>query len=164
MGDGEWVSVSLLPDLDCLQICVGLNEWEHTLDQFKNSTHPAEKALHNVLSRDIIPVVTAELLVSGLNYLLKCCHRPLWQAAERKLRLEEAVVCRKRSSRIAVKESEKEAARLIAKQNAELEEKLSRARRLEARQQKEEADRKKRELAREQRRRERQEKTHENTR
>jgi hypothetical protein len=75
--------------------------------------------------------------------------------------LEEALVQRKRSSRIAVKESEKEEARLIAKRHAEMEEKFSRARRLEARLQKEEAERERRENAREQRRREREAKEQE---
>lgn len=79
------------------------------------------------------------------------------QEAERKRRLEEAIVHRKRSSRIAIKESEKEEARLAAKKRAEEEEKLARLRRAEARAKKEEEEREKRELAREQRRREREE-------
>jgi septal ring factor EnvC (AmiA/AmiB activator) len=70
-------------------------------------------------------------------------------------RKEEAVVHRKRSSRIALKESEKEQEFLTAKRRAEEDEKTSRARRAEARRQKEEADRIKRENAREQRRKER---------
>jgi hypothetical protein len=73
----------------------------------------------------------------------------------RQRQLEEALVHRKRSSRIAIKESEKEEAELAAKKKAEEDEKMGRARRLEARQQKEEAEREKREAAREQRRRER---------
>jgi hypothetical protein len=71
---------------------------------------------------------------------------------ERKRRLEEAIVHRKRSSRIANKESEKEEARLLAQQKAEVAEKKSRAQRLEARLAKEEAERERREAAREQRR------------
>lgn len=70
-------------------------------------------------------------------------------------RKEEAVVHRKRSSRIALKESEKEQEFLAAKRRAEEDEKTSRARRAEARRQKEEADRIKRENAREERRKER---------
>lgn len=73
----------------------------------------------------------------------------------RQRQLEEALVHRKRSSRIAIKESEKEEAELAARKQAEDDEKMSRARRLEARQRKEEAEREKRETAREQRRRER---------
>lgn len=69
--------------------------------------------------------------------------------------MEEALVHRKRSSRIAIKESEKEEAELAAKKKQEEDEKMSRARRLEARQLKEAAEREKKESAREQRRRER---------
>ena len=79
----------------------------------------------------------------------------LYQDTERQRQLEEALVHRKRSSRIAIKESEKEEAELAAKKKAEENEKMSRARRLEARQQKEEAERERRESAREQRRKER---------
>lgn len=74
--------------------------------------------------------------------------------------MEEAIVHRKRSSRIAIKESEKEEARALAKKKAEDEEKLARARRVEARTKKEEAERAKREQAREQRRLEREEREH----
>ena len=77
------------------------------------------------------------------------------QEIQRKRDLEAALVQRKRSSRIALKESEREEARLAAKRKQEEEEKQSRARRLEARLQKEEAERIKRENAREQRRKER---------
>lgn len=66
--------------------------------------------------------------------------------------MEEAIVHRKRSSRIANKESEKEEARMLARQKAEVEEKKTRAQRLEARLAKEEAERERREAAREQRR------------
>ena len=74
---------------------------------------------------------------------------------ERKRKVEEAIVHRKRSSRIALKESEKELARAEALRKAEEEDKLSRTKRLEARARKEEAEREKREQAREQRRQER---------
>ena len=65
------------------------------------------------------------------------------------------MVHRKRSSRIAIKESEKEEAELAARKKQEENEKLSRTRRLEARQQREAAEREKKENAREHRRRER---------
>ena len=71
--------------------------------------------------------------------------------------MEEAVSHRKRSSRLAVKESEKEEARQAAIKKAEEEEKLSRARRLEARLKREEEERLKREAAREKRRLDREE-------
>ena len=73
------------------------------------------------------------------------------QEAERKRVLEEAVTHRKRSSRIAMKESEKEVARLVSRRKADETEKVSRAKRLEMRQQREEVERERKE--REQRRR-----------
>jgi hypothetical protein len=78
--------------------------------------------------------------------------RSLLQEIERKRRLEEAIVHRKRSSRIANKESEREEARMLARQKEEVKEKKNRAQRLEARLAKEEAERERREAAREQRR------------
>ncbi len=71
--------------------------------------------------------------------------------------MEEAVSQRKRSSRLAIKETEKEEARLAELRKAEEEEKLSRVRRLEARQKREEEERLKREAAREKRRLDREE-------
>ncbi|KAI0636158.1 hypothetical protein C8Q77DRAFT_1277460 [Trametes polyzona] len=121
-------------------IAVTLPEWEHVADRFANATHYLEKALYKVLTQNIVPYVTAEL-----------------REHEKRRRLEEAVVHRKRSSRIAMKESEKEEARLAAKKRAEEEEKMARAKRQEARLKKEEAERAKRERARDQRRKEREE-------
>jgi hypothetical protein len=69
--------------------------------------------------------------------------------------MESALVHRKRSSRIAVIESEKEEARLAARRQAEEKEKMSRSRRLEVRKQREEEERLRREQGREQRRKER---------
>ncbi|KAJ7116297.1 hypothetical protein C8R44DRAFT_792106 [Mycena epipterygia] len=117
-------------------ICVTLSDWEHIAERFEKGTHYTEKALHKVLVKDIVPVITEEL-----------------REIERKRRLEEAIVHRKRSSRIANKESEKEEARMLARQKAEVAEKKNRAQRLEARLAKEEAERERREAAREQRRR-----------
>ncbi|KAK0204592.1 hypothetical protein DFS33DRAFT_1258860 [Desarmillaria ectypa] len=119
-------------------ICATLDEWEHIAERWKNATHYAEKALYKVLTTSIIPVITEEL-----------------REVARKKKIEEAVVHRKRSSRIAIKESVREEARLAIAKKAEEEEKMGRARRAEARQQKEEEARQKRENAREQRRKER---------
>ncbi|KAJ4479956.1 hypothetical protein J3R30DRAFT_3873140 [Lentinula aciculospora] len=119
-------------------IAVTLYEWEHIAEGWQNATHYSEKALYKVLKNHIVPMITEEL-----------------KEFEVKRQKEEAVTQRKRSSRIAIKESEKEEARLAAKKKAEEEEKMSRARRLEARQRKEEVERIKRETAREQRRKER---------
>ncbi|KAF7978847.1 hypothetical protein HWV62_44657 [Athelia sp. TMB] len=121
-------------------IAVTLYEWEHVAEPFEKATHYTEKALYKVLTVDIAPAIVAEL-----------------KEIVRQRQLEEAVVHRKRSSRIAIKESEKEEAQLAAQRKAEEAEKMSRAQRLEARQQREEAERIKRETAREQRRKEREE-------
>lgn len=77
------------------------------------------------------------------------------QEAEQKRRLDEAVVHRKRSTRIALKELGKEEERQARKKREVEEEKMSRARRLEVRQKKEEDERLRRENAREKRRKER---------
>ncbi|KDR79058.1 hypothetical protein GALMADRAFT_244816 [Galerina marginata CBS 339.88] len=119
-------------------ICVSLREWEQVTEQLEKATHYAEKALYKILVNDIVPAITQEL-----------------REIERKREIEEALVHRKRSSRIALKESEREEARLAVKRKQEEEEKFSRSRRMEARLQKEETERIKRETAREQRRKER---------
>ncbi|KAJ7716810.1 hypothetical protein DFH07DRAFT_861834 [Mycena maculata] len=118
-------------------ICVTLSDWEHVAERFEKGTHYTEKSLYKVLVKNIVPVITEEL-----------------REIERKRRIEEAIVHRKRSSRIANKESEKEEARMLARQKAEVEEKKTRAQRLEARLAKEEAERERREAVREQRRKE----------
>ncbi|KAJ8072581.1 hypothetical protein PM082_016140 [Marasmius tenuissimus] len=119
-------------------ICVTLYEWEHITERWEKATHYAEKALYKVLKNHIVPIITEEL-----------------RAVENKRRMEEAIVHRKRSSRLAVKESEKEEARMAAIKKAEDDERNARQRRAEARQKKEEDERLKREQAREQRRKER---------
>ncbi|KAL1701719.1 hypothetical protein EV121DRAFT_262846 [Schizophyllum commune] len=122
-------------------IAVTLEEWEHVGDPFEKATHYLEKALYKTLTKVIAPLVIEDL-----------------RAVLREKQKEEAIVHRKRSSRIAVKESAKEEARLAAKRQAEEEEKNSRARRHEARLAKEqEQSREARESAREQRKREREE-------
>ncbi|KAJ7573893.1 hypothetical protein C8J56DRAFT_1173207 [Mycena floridula] len=116
-------------------ICVTLYEWEHIAERWQAATHYAEKALYKALTKTIVPIITEEL-----------------REIERKRRLEDAVVQRKRSSRIAVKENAKEEARLAMKRKEEEAERMGRARRAEARQMKDEAERQRRELIREQRR------------
>ena len=71
--------------------------------------------------------------------------------------MEEALVHRKRSSRIAMREIEKEEARVAAIKKAEEDEKMARVRRAEARAREKDAEREAREKAREQRRLEREE-------
>ncbi|THH09749.1 hypothetical protein EW146_g8602, partial [Bondarzewia mesenterica] len=121
-------------------LCVTLYDWEHIAARFEKATNYREKVLYKTLTEYLVPPITAEL-----------------REIEHKRRLEEAVTHRKRSSRLAMKESEKEESRLAAVKKAEEEEKQSRARRLEARRKREEEEREKREDAREKRRREREE-------
>ena len=118
--------------------------------------------MYKLLSQQIVPAITAELRVSDFFFLVLikakiASERERKQETQRKRHLEEAVSHRKRSSRLAVKENEKEEARQAAIKKAEEEEKLSRARRLEARLKREEEDRLKREAAREKRRLDREE-------
>ncbi|THH15755.1 hypothetical protein EUX98_g9416 [Antrodiella citrinella] len=121
-------------------ICFTLYDWEHIADQFAKATQYLEKALYKVLSQSIVPAVTADL-----------------KEVERQRKVEDALVRRKRSSRIALREVEKEEARLAEMKHAGDAEKEARAKRAEARAQKEQAEREKREHAREQRRIEREE-------
>ena len=133
-------------------------EWEHIVERFENATHYSEKALYKLLKNHIVPGVVADLQVSKAVNVCFLYHsngvqeiERKKQEAERKRVLEEAVTHRKRSSRIAMKESEKEVARLVSRRKADETEKVSRAKRLEMRQQREEVERERKE--REQRRR-----------
>jgi len=104
-----------------------------------------------------VPIITAELRVRGFRTTkVPVDADPIAaQEAEQKRRLDEAVVHRKRSTRIALKELGKEEERQARKKREEEDEKMSRARRFEARQKKEEEERLRRENAREKRRKER---------
>jgi len=139
------------------QICVTLYDWEHICERFEGATHYAEKALYKLLSKHIVPEITAELRVSLFFGDLGTGYEQGKQEIQRKRQMEEAVSQRKRSSRLAIKESEKEEVRLTSLRKAEEEEKLSRLRRLEARQKREEEERLRREAAREKRRLDREE-------
>ncbi|KAF8622584.1 hypothetical protein AX15_006928 [Amanita polypyramis BW_CC] len=125
-------------DVEWETICVTLNDWECISDRFASGTHYSEKVLYKTLVKDLVPIVIENLKV-----------------AERQKRLEEAITYRKRSSRIALKESEKEQALAATRKQAEEEERLSRAKRLEARQQREEERQLRLENAKIQRRKER---------
>ncbi|KAM6504385.1 hypothetical protein JOM56_001328 [Amanita muscaria] len=116
-------------------ICVSSYDWEHIADRFASGTHYSEKGLHKYLIHHLVPSVTERL-----------------KATERKRRLEEAITHRKRSSRIALKESKREQ---VARNRAEEKEKMSRSKRLEARQQREEERRIQQDNPRELRRSER---------
>ncbi|KAF7316997.1 DALR-1 domain-containing protein [Mycena chlorophos] len=132
---------TVLPAPDFVEwetICVTLYEWEHIAARFESGTHYTEKALYKVLTQHIVPVIAEEL-----------------REIERKRRMVESVVHRKRSSRIAIKEQEKEAARQLTVQKVEATEKKTRAQRLEARIATQEVERSRREAARDRRRQER---------
>ncbi|EAU85649.2 hypothetical protein CC1G_10921 [Coprinopsis cinerea okayama7 len=116
-------------------LCVTLAEWEAFPEQFAKSTHYLERSFYKYLTTVVVPEVTAEL-----------------KAIEQKRRLEEALSHRKRSSRLAQRESEKEAARIAAQKKAEEDAQMARTRRLEARLKREQEEREKKERAREERR------------
>lgn len=137
---------------------MSLQEWENITLRFETATHYLEKALYKTLTDDIVPIVCESLRVSVFGSLAQCfIFKNITKEAERQRLKEEALMNRKRSSRIAIKETEKETARLAVLKQAEEEEKMARARRSEARARREEEERLKRELAREQRRKEREE-------
>jgi flagellar biosynthesis GTPase FlhF len=137
------------------KICITLPEWEAICEHFAHATHYLEKALYKMLSQSIVPAIVAELKVCLRFFSCDSYCDTSPQEVERKRKVEEAVVHRKRSSRIALKETEKEEARAAALRQAEEDEKLARSKRMEARAKKEDAERQKREQAREQRRLER---------
>ena len=81
--ESEWVEFETL--------CVSLQEWKAFLEKFASLKHPDERVLYSYLAKEVFPRVE-EVLV----------------AEQRKQALEEAMSHRKRSSRIAMKESERE--------------------------------------------------------
>ncbi|CAO1628653.1 unnamed protein product [Jaminaea pallidilutea] len=113
-------------------IAVTRSEWEAMQTRFAKSKHPDEKALHNYLRDEIIPRIITE-----------------FEEAEKQAALDAAMAARKRSSRIANKEAEREEERKQAEARAEQEERMRRVRAEE-----EEAERKKEEAANEERKRE----------
>lgn len=100
-------------------------------------------------------MVTADLRVCFIFIRPDLLFFTSFKEIEKQRRIEDAVVHRKRSSRIAMRETEREEERAAMRKRTEEEEKMSRARRLEARQQREQVERLRRENAREQRRKER---------
>lgn len=72
-------------------IAVTKQEWEAIAEQFAKSKHPDEKSLHQLLKSQVLPKVMADL-----------------EEVEKQRAHEAAMANRKRSSRIALKESERE--------------------------------------------------------
>ncbi|KAG8969453.1 hypothetical protein FRC03_002729 [Tulasnella sp. 419] len=115
-------------------ICVTIDDWNAIVEQFSKSTSTYEKALHKTLTKFILPEVMA-----------------LWEERKKVVHQIEAVVGRKRSSRLAVIENEKERVRQEQQAQMEVDAKMDRTRRMEARERAQVAERD----AREERRKER---------
>lgn len=72
-------------------ICITRHEWQAFVDRFAKSKHPDERNMHNYISKEILPPI------------LEVIH-----AEEKRLAIEAALSNRKRSSRIALRDSERE--------------------------------------------------------
>ncbi|KAG9092254.1 hypothetical protein FS749_015889 [Ceratobasidium sp. UAMH 11750] len=111
-------------------VCATLQDWQAFPTRFEKATHPNEKAFRTFLNNVLVPAVTTSL-----------------RAQLKVKKLESAVQNRKRSSRIAIKESILEAQRKEEERRAEELELHARARRVEERERRaqEEAFRRERE-------------------
>ncbi|KAG8880976.1 hypothetical protein FRB97_000300 [Tulasnella sp. 331] len=126
-------------------LCITLEEWHQVTERFKGSTSMYEKSLYKRLTQDIVPWVTE-----------------VWEERDREhqkqlraLRQVEEVVGRKRSSRLAVLQSQKEREDAEAAAKVEAEVKMDRAQRMEHRERLQAEERERREKEREDRKRER---------
>lgn len=88
-------------------ICITRHEWQAFVDRFAKSKHPDERNMHNYISKEILPPI------------LEVIH-----AEEKRLAIEAALSNRKRSSRIALRDSEREQRE---REEAELREQKARA-------------------------------------
>lgn len=104
-------------------VCVTLQDWEEFTKQFENSTNNREKAFYKLLVNELLPSITNVL-----------------KAEVKKQVMEDALMQRKRSSRLAMKESLREAEKAESRKRAEVEKELERHRRWEARVKKEEEE------------------------
>lgn len=138
------------------QVCVTLYDWRTFPEQFAKSRDPDEKALYKMLE-EVGPTILEGLVVSCSNFDRLFAHQLTCQAKEQERLKQAAVLNRKRSSRIATKELEKEEEARIAKAQREMEERMSAQQREEERIAREEAEVAAREKAREDRLREREE-------
>ncbi|CAE6528961.1 unnamed protein product [Rhizoctonia solani] len=113
-------------------VCASLHDWEAFPARFEKATNPNEKSFRSYLNKVLVPAVTTSL------------------KAQLKVRkLETAVQNRKRSSRLAIKESIVEAQRQDEERRAAELELHARARRQEERERRQEEDMVKRERERE---------------
>ncbi|KAF8717684.1 PHD zinc finger, partial [Rhizoctonia solani] len=115
-------------------VCASLQDWEAFPARFEKATHPNEKSFRSYLNKILVPAVTTSL-----------------KAQLKVKKLETAVQNRKRSSRLAIKESIVEAQRQEEEKRAAELELHARARRQEERQRRQEEDMVKREREREER-------------
>ncbi|PWN19741.1 hypothetical protein BCV69DRAFT_300049 [Microstroma glucosiphilum] len=121
-------------------IAITRAEWEVLGARFAKSKHPDEKALHKILSTDIVPRVLEDIA-----------------EAEKAAALEAALAARKRSSRIAMKESEREEREREAEAKAKMEERMRLIRQEEAEKRAKEDEALEEEKKREERAREKEE-------
>ncbi|GJJ08665.1 hypothetical protein Clacol_002884 [Clathrus columnatus] len=104
-------------------VCVTLEDWEEFPKQFSNSTNKRERAFYKLLVNELVPAIIEVLKVKVKKQVV-----------------EDAIVHRKRSSRLAIKESLREAEKT---KKAEAEKEMDRHRRWEARARKEVEERSK---------------------
>lgn len=121
-------------------IAVTRSEWEAIQNRFAKSKHADEKALHAILRDDVCPRVLADIA-----------------EAEKQAALQAAMAMRKRSSRIAIKEAEREEERKQSEARAAMEERIRRVRAEEQDRQRKEDEARAEERRREERLREREE-------
>lgn len=131
-AEQEWVEYET--------VAVTRSEWEAIQFRWAKSKHPDEKALHSILAKDVCPRVLADIAET-----------------EKQAALEAAMAMRKRSSRIATKEAEREEERKQSEARAAMEERMKRLRAEEEERERKENEAKAEERRREDRLREREE-------
>lgn len=140
----EWEAVSdngtLQNDIADCQVCVTLYDWRTFPEQFAKSRDPDEKALYHLLAKEVGPTIIGVLVEKA-----------------QELARQEAVLNRKRSSRIATIQLSKEEALRQETAQREMEERMERTRWEETRQEREEAEAARKEQERHDRLREREE-------
>lgn len=123
-----------------MQVCVTLYDWRTFPEQFAKSRDPDEKELYKLLTQEVGPTIIDALVIR----------------AQEKAK-EEAVMNRKRSSRIATIQLERE--EIVRRETAqrEMEERMAKTQKEESRKEREEAELARREKARDERLKEREE-------
>lgn len=149
----EWEAVSEQTFKANCEVCVSLYDWKTFPEQFAKSKHPDEKALYKLLSAEVAPQIVEVLEVRReLPYAMADI-----KVKEQERLKQEAINNRKRSSRIALRELEREEQQKQEQAQREMEERMERMRQEEARKEREEQEALAKERAREERLREREE-------